>query len=224
MTEARFRAAGLLGHALTGTLFATVRFRVENEEAFLRFRRAGTPVIFVLWHCHLLPLVQRHRRTGVVALVSEHSDGEYVTQVIQRKGFATVRGSSTRGGTRGLRGLIRAARAGRDLTVTADGPRGPAGVVKPGVLFAARSSGLPLVPVAAGASSAWRLASWDRFLVPRPFSTVRVAYGPPRLVSPHADRAQLDAFADELARELDRLTAACERPAAAVPPRGVAIA
>jgi lysophospholipid acyltransferase (LPLAT)-like uncharacterized protein len=209
VSEARYRAAGLLGHALTAALFATVRFRVEGEESFLGYRRAGRPVIFVLWHGHLLPLVHRHRGTGVVALVSEHSDGEYITRVIGHKGFGTARGSSTRGGTRGLRGLIRSARAGHDLTVTADGPRGPARAFKPGALLAAQMTGLPLIPVAVGASSGWMLGSWDRFLVPRPLSTVEVAYGEPRSVPRDASREQLDRLAAELGAELDRLSEGC---------------
>ncbi|MSR35539.1 MAG: DUF374 domain-containing protein [Gemmatimonadetes bacterium] len=209
MSEARFRAAGLVGHALTAALFATVQFRAEGEESFLRFRRSGRPVIFVLWHAHLLPLVHRHRGTGVVALVSEHADGEYMTRVLGHNGFGTARGSSTRGGSRGLRGLIRAARENHDLTVTADGPRGPARTFKPGALLAAQMTDLPLIPVAAAASSAWRLASWDRFLVPRPMSVVHVAYGAPRWVARDADRHDRDRMAAELAGELDKLTAVC---------------
>jgi lysophospholipid acyltransferase (LPLAT)-like uncharacterized protein len=210
--EARFRAAGAIGHALSAALFATVRFRAQGEESFLRFRRAGQPVIFVLWHGHLLPLVHRHRGTGVVALVSEHSDGEYITRVIEHKGFHAARGSSTRGGIRGLKALIRSAREGRDLTVTADGPRGPAGVFKPGALLAAQMTGLPLIPVAAGASSAWTFASWDRFIVPRPLSVVHVAYGEPRWVERDADRARRERVAVELAAELDRLARLCAHP------------
>jgi lysophospholipid acyltransferase (LPLAT)-like uncharacterized protein len=209
VSEARFRAAGLLGHALSAALFATVRFRVEGEEGFLCHRRAGRPVIFVLWHGHLLPLVHRHRGTGVVALVSEHADGEYITRVMEHKGLGTARGSSTRGGMRGLRRLIRAAREGRDLAVTADGPRGPARVFKPGALLAAQTTGLPVVPVAAGASAAWTLSSWDGFLVPRPLSVVHLAYGEPRCVERDWGREQLERLAGELGAELDRLAARC---------------
>jgi lysophospholipid acyltransferase (LPLAT)-like uncharacterized protein len=215
VSEARFRAAGLLGHALTAALFATVRFRVEGEDGLLRLRRADQPVIFVLWHGHLLPLVHRHRGAGVVALVSEHADGEYITRVIERKGFAAARGSSTRGGIRGLKALIRAARDGHDLTVTADGPRGPARVFKPGALVVAQMTGLPLIPVAAGATSAWTFDSWDRFIVPRPLSLVRVAYGEPRWVARDTDRGQREVLAAELATELERLSERCAVEASA---------
>ena len=213
-SEARFRAAGLFGHGLLRGLFATVRIRTEGEESFLRFRREGTPVIFVIWHGHLLPLVYRHQGTGIVVLVGEHADGEYITRVIERIGFSTVRGSSTRGSIRGLKGLIRAARAGRDLALTVDGPRGPAHAFKPGALLAAQTVGLPLVPIAVGASARWRFPSWDAFVVPRPFSVVQIAYGEPRWVARDAGRDVLERTARELGHELDRLGSRCTQPPA----------
>ena len=209
MSEARFRAAGLLGHALVTGLFATVRFRAEGEESFLRYRRQGRPVIFVLWHSHLLPLTWQHRDTGVVSLLSEHADGEYLARVMKRIGLGAVRGSSTRGGVRGLKGLIRAAREGHDIALTADGPRGPARVFKLGALAAAQATGLPLVPLAAAASSAWQAGSWDRMIVPRPLATVRIAYGPPMHVGREAGREELIRLAQAMAAELDRLEAVC---------------
>ena len=112
-----------------------------------------------------------------------------------------------------LKALIRSARAGRDLTVTADGPRGPARVFKPGALLAAQLTGLPLIPVAADATSSWAIGSWDRFLVPRPLSVVRVAYGEPRWVARDAGRGELERLAADLGAELDRLTARCAAPA-----------
>ena len=211
MSEARFWAAGLLGHGLIGGLFATVRFRLEGEEGVLGFRQEGTPVIFVFWHGQLLPLVHRHRETGLVVLVSEHTDGEYITRVIERCGFGTIRGSSTRGGIRGLKGLIRAARAGHDVALTVDGPRGPARSFKPGALLAAEATGLPVVPVAVGASSAWHFDSWDRFMVPRPLSIVRIAYGEPRRIGRGTER---EVIARDLERELNELTDRCAVPLA----------
>jgi lysophospholipid acyltransferase (LPLAT)-like uncharacterized protein len=148
-----------------------------------------------------------HRNQGVVVLVSEHADGEYITRVLRRHGFGAVRGSSTRGATQGLKGLIREARRGKDLALTPDGPKGPAREFKVGALAVAQVSGMPIVPLAAGASSAWRFSSWDRFMVPRPFSRVHVAYGDPVWVPRDADRDTLDGMAVELGRELDRLTA-----------------
>jgi lysophospholipid acyltransferase (LPLAT)-like uncharacterized protein len=209
MSEARFWAAGYLGGLAMGALFSTVRFRSEGDESYRRFRREGTPVIFSLWHGQLLPLSYRHRGQGVVALVSEHADGEYLVRLIERLGFRTVRGSSTRGGIQGLKGLIREARDGHDLTITVDGPRGPARDFKPGALLAAQTTRAPVVPVGVACSAAWRLKSWDRFMVPKPFSTVRIAYGKPTWIERDADRPALDAAARALCDRKYELSAPC---------------
>lgn len=205
MSDLKFEAAGVVGMGMVAALFATTRSVRFGQENYLRFRRQGTPVIFVFWHGQLLPLVHYHRDEGIVVLVSEHADGEYLTRVIERHGFGTVRGSSTRGGTRGLKGLIRAARAGRDLGLTPDGPRGPAGDFKPGALAVAQTLGLPVVPVAAAASGGWRFNSWDGFLVPRPFARVALGYGEPVFIAREATRESLSATAGELGRRLDTL-------------------
>ena len=204
-SELRFRTAGILGQGMLAGLFATVRRRVRGDEHYLRFRRAGEPVVFVFWHGRMLPLVYHHRDEGAVVLVSEHADGEYIARVLRRHGFGTVRGSSTRGAVKGLKGLIRAARDGHDLGITPDGPRGPAEEFKWGALVAAQTTGLPVIPVSAGASAAWHFESWDRFMVPRPLSVVRIAYGPPRWIERKASESDVRRHARELEAELRRL-------------------
>jgi len=196
--------AGTSGALLLGALFATTRVERVHYDRVEHFRRRGEPVIFVFWHGHLLPLVHYHRREGIVVLVSEHADGEIIARILHRHGFGTARGSTTRGGVRGLRGLVRAGREGSDLALTPDGPRGPRHEVKPGALATAQMTGLPLVPLAVSVSSAWTLSSWDGFLVPKPFSTVRIEYLPPRFVPRDASRHQLESFAEALASDLGR--------------------
>ena len=212
MRDLRYEAAGVVGASVVNALFLTTLSERVGTEHFERFRRVGTPVIFVFWHGQLLPLVHYHRHERIVVLVSEHGDGEYIARIIERNGFGTVRGSSTRGGTRGLRQLVRAARAGRDLAITPDGPRGPRGVFKPGALMAAQMTGLPVVPLAVGSSSGWRLESWDGFLVPKPFCTVRIGYLAPRFVPRGASRAELEATAAEIGADLAALTARLDGP------------
>ncbi len=150
-------------------------------------------------------MIHVHHHQGTVVLVSEHRDGDYVARLIHHFGFGTVRGSSTRGGVQGLKGLVRAARSGRDLAITPDGPRGPSRELKLGALTAARVTGFPLVPVGVGITSAWQIRSWDGLLVPKPFSTVRVAYGLPTFVPRHVDRVGIDEVAASLQRSLDTL-------------------
>ena len=207
-SELGFRSAGLLGGALVRALFLTTRMERKGAENYQRFRRERSPVIFVFWHGQLLPLIYHHRREDAVVLVSDHADGEYVTRVIERMGFGTARGSSTRGGTKGLKGLIRAAREGHDLAITPDGPNGPARRFKPGALLVAARTGLPIIPVAAGASSAWRASSWDGFLIPKPFARVLLRYGPPHWVERDADEHALARHARVLEDVLNDMTAA----------------
>lgn len=206
MSELGFAAAGVVGYIAQGALFTTTRVERVGREHYQRFRDKGEPVVFVFWHGQLLPLFHYHYDEGIVVLVSEHADGEYITRIIRHGGFGTVRGSSTRGGTKGLKGLVRAAHAGMNLALTVDGPRGPVREFKPGALAVAQITGLPVIPVAAGASSCWRARSWDRFLVPKPFSTVRIEYGPPRRIPRDADRAAIEEVRGELQAELDVLT------------------
>ena len=212
MKDAKFTAAGLLGQGLLGSLFTTTRLTRLGAENYLRFRREGQPVIFVFWHGQLLPLVYYHRGEGVVVLVSEHADGEYITRVIERQGFRTVRGSSTRGGIRGLKSLIRAARDGHDLALTPDGPRGPPHEFKPGALMAAQMTGAPIIPTAAGASAAWHFESWDRFMVPRPLSRVTIEYAEPIWIDRDTDASGRERHAEELAGVLNGLTARVSEP------------
>ena len=210
-----FRAAGLFGGALVRALFLTTRMETRGSEHYQRFRGEGRPVIFVFWHGQMLPLLYHHRHEGAVVLVSDHADGEYVTRVIERMGFGTARGSSTRGGTKGLKGLIRAAREGHDLAVTPDGPGGPARHFKPGALLAAAVTGLPIIPVAAGATTGWHAGSWDAFLVPKPLARVRLRYGSPYWVERGASEGELERHARVLENTLNEMSLAVEEPSRA---------
>ena len=173
-------------------LARTWHWDMRGSEHVAALRAAREQIIFALWHATLLPLVWRHRHEGITLLVSEHGDGGLLADIAARWGYRIVRGSSTRGGSRGYRLLVRSLGGGGDAGLTPDGPRGPAGRVKPGVLAAARYSRAAIVPVAAHGAPAWRLRSWDRMLIPQPRATVRVVYGAPLRVSRGAplDEAQ----------------------------------
>jgi len=177
---------------------------VAFDDAIARGRRC----IFAFWHARLLPLVWTHRGRGVVVLVSRHRDGQLITRIIERLGFVTSRGSSTRGGEEGVMDLLRKAEEGRLLAITPDGPRGPAETLKPGLVYLASRSGLPIVPVAAASRSSWRLRSWDRFRVPRPFTRVVVAYGDPIAVPPGLEGAALESWRVRVEEALAAHTAA----------------
>lgn len=178
-SELHYRTVCGGGGLLLRGLFSTVRFRREGEEHYRALASSGQQILYAFWHARLLSLVTDRRDEGIGVLISLHSDGEYIARVIDAFGFKSVRGSSTRGGAKGARSMLKAAREGRDLAVTPDGPKGPARELKDGLLFLARLTGFPIVPIGTSASRAWRASSWDRFLVPKPFSTVTVVYGEP---------------------------------------------
>lgn len=182
--------------ALTGLLARTWRWDVRGARQVAQVRAAGEPLILAPWHAALVPLVWRHRFEGYTLLVSAHDDGGLLAGVARYWGYGLVRGSSTRGGTQAYRGLLRTLRHGGAVGMTPDGPRGPVGRVKPGIVAAARRAGATIIPVAAHASRAWRLGSWDRMLVPHPGAAVRVVYGRPVRVAPgdplEAGRAALE--------------------------------
>jgi hypothetical protein len=127
----------------------------------------------------MLPLLYQHRDEGVSVLISEHRDGELIARIAQSLGFRTVRGSTTRGASRALIGLARELEAGRDVAITPDGPRGPARSFAPGALIAAQRADAPVILVGVAVRRAWRLRSWDRFVIPRPFTRVGIAYSDP---------------------------------------------
>jgi lysophospholipid acyltransferase (LPLAT)-like uncharacterized protein len=188
----RSRAALLLGSGALRMLARTWRFRVVNAGAINDLRGANRNFIFSLWHGQLLPLIWYHRNEGVVLLISEHRDGELIARAAESLGYALVRGSTTRGADRALISIIRELQAGREVAITPDGPRGPARKYAPGALIAAQRSGTPILPVVAVADRAWRLKSWDRFMIPKPFARVTVAYGNPAKVLAATPRAAAD--------------------------------
>jgi lysophospholipid acyltransferase (LPLAT)-like uncharacterized protein len=198
-------------------LRGTVRIRPHEEERIREWERAGTRFILAFWHRHLLLMPYAYKGDRISVLVSQSRDGELIARTVARLGIDSSRGSSSRGGIAGMRSLLRKAAGGWDIAFTPDGPRGPLREVQPGVILAAAATGLPILPVAVAASKAKLLRSWDRFLVPLPFSTVHVVYGEPLAVERRGD---LEQAAAELKRRLDGAEAAAEgwagRPAEGV--------
>lgn len=185
----------MLGGPLAWALARSWRLEEVNAGPWREIIRAGRPYILCSWHGELLPAIWANRDRGMSAMVSEHGDGEIIARVMARWGFRTVRGSTSRSAGRALLGMIRELEEGRSFAITPDGPRGPAGVIQQGLLLASHRSGAPIVGVRTDASRAWRMPSWDRFLVPKPFARVRLTYGDP-WVAPAAD--------ETAARELER--------------------
>ncbi len=184
------RLALLLGRGALRVLGHTWRIRSINREPWETMRRAKRGFIFSLWHGQLLPLLWHHRGEGVVVLISEHKDGEMVARAAASLGFGLIRGSSSRGGDRALISISREVEAGKEVAITPDGPKGPSQKFAPGALVAAQRSDSFIVPIGVTADRAWRLRSWDRFMIPKPFARVTIAYGEPtKVVAPTARAA-----------------------------------
>lgn len=186
------RIALLLGRGALRVLGTTWRIRLVNTQGLTTLRKARLGFIFSLWHGQLLPLLWHHRGEGVLVLISEHRDGEMVARAATSLGYGLIRGSSTRGGDRALISLARELQAGKEVAVTPDGPKGPAGRFAPGALVAAQRSDSFILPVGVAVDRAWRLRSWDRFTIPKPFARVTIAYGEPTKVSATSPRAAAD--------------------------------
>lgn len=165
-------------------LASSWRIRTVHEERWRELYRVGRPHVFLLWHEALLPLLWQHRRQGIAIVVSEAREGRYLSDFAASLGYRSLHGSSTRGGARALLAAVRELQAGHAVAFTPDGPRGPRRELKPGVVAAAQRGGAFIVPLHAEADRAWRLHSWDRFMIPKPVSRVWITYGTPFEVGP----------------------------------------
>lgn len=204
-----------LGTRVLRALARTWRVREVGREGWKARRAAGQGTVIALWHGQMLALLAHHRDEGVAVLISEHRDGEIIARVVRAFGFETVRGSTSRGGARALLELASVLRAGREVAVTPDGPRGPCHQYAPGALIAAQRAGAAVVGVVAHVSRAWQLGTWDGFLIPKPFARITIAYGEPRTVSGRTPREAADAaphFAEEMHALARRAEAAARSP------------
>lgn len=142
----------------------TIRVRFHGYDAFC------DPVVYLFWHNRLFPFIFTHRRRGVVVLVSTHRDGELVAGVLRIFGFGLARGSATREGSKAVRSALEGIKRGRSVAITPDGPRGPRYEFKEGAWRLAAGLRVPILYVGVAYSSCWELGSWDRFMLPKPFS------------------------------------------------------
>jgi len=176
--------ARYLGVPLIRSLASSWRIHLIHEDRWRPLYQARRPHVFLLWHEALLPLLWQHRNQNIAIVVSEAREGRYLSDLAASLGYRSLPGSSTRGGARALLGAVRELHAGHAVAFTPDGPRGPRRELKPGVIAAAQRGEAQIVPLHADSDRAWRLHSWDRFMIPKPFARVRITYGQPFEVAP----------------------------------------
>jgi lysophospholipid acyltransferase (LPLAT)-like uncharacterized protein len=180
-----FWASGLAATWLLRLYSRTWRIELLDSGGVVEgVRRGSVQILGAFWHRHILTLLTVFRGVGACVPVSEHRDGEHVAQVMRRYGLLPVRGSSTRGSVRLLRGLLQVMRRGHSAAITPDGPQGPRFSVQPGFALLARMAGVPVYPFGVAVERAWIMDSWDAFVVPRPGTRIVMAVGRP--IQPHA--------------------------------------
>jgi hypothetical protein len=192
--------------ALLGLLGLTWRFEVIAEEGLtpLLLGRGAGARIFCFWHQCVLPCAIYFRTTGATILISRSFDGELITRILNLFGFHAVRGSSSRGAREGLLGLKNVIESGKPAIFTADGPRGPIYQTKMGPIKLAQMTGAPIGVFHLEPERAWALRSWDRFLIPKPFTRIVVSWA-------QWTHVPTDLSADEFEPRREELNAAIER-------------
>ncbi len=176
------RLAAALGPFLLRSLAFTWRKRRFGSNHLNARGEKGQYSIIATWHESIPSGTVMHRNRGYVALVSLHRDGQMISKIMERLGFRTVRGSSSTGGTQALREMLRVGREPVSMVITPDGPRGPAHTVAPGTLFLAATLGRPVIAYGFACNKMWRAKSWDRMVLPKPFSKIAIGFSAPMFV------------------------------------------
>lgn len=216
-TPAVQRMVGATLAAHIGLVRRTTRWKTIGEDAARGAWAGETPVIVAFWHNRLamMPYCWPSARPFHM-LISAHPDGQLIARTVRHFGIETVAGSSTRGGSEALRSLVRLIKSGVSVGITPDGPRGPRNEFKPGAILLAQLSGKPIVPIAYAAARARLFRTWDRFVLPWPFTRIAIAIGEPRVVPKRLDGEGLERWQREMAAELqaqfERARMALNRP------------
>lgn len=203
-------AIASVGYPFLRALGSTWKWQVSGAEHIDAIAARGLHPIHSFWHGRIFPATIYFQRRGIVVITSENYDGEWIARIIQKFGYGTARGSTSRGGPKALLQLVRDVKS-KGVAFTLDGPRGPAEVAQPGAVWLAKATGNPLLPFHAEAASSWTLRSWDRTQIPKPFTTVAMAIREPIYVSRDADDRALDEARSALEVSLSAARHQCQR-------------
>jgi lysophospholipid acyltransferase (LPLAT)-like uncharacterized protein len=194
-----------IAHAILRLYFLTVRIETINEDALMQHLDRGGKGIAALWHQRIVAVIGYSKRFGNYmpsVMISKSRDGDLIADIFTRLNFRPVRGSSSRGGKQALTALVDDLAEHPFAAHILDGPRGPIGFVKPGLIVLAKQSGAPVIPVYASVSRAWVLRSWDRCLVPKPFSKIVVRWGQPITVPKEMDEKAFEEMRSGIEKQM----------------------
>lgn len=169
------------------------RVGVRNRHYWNRLVKSGQGFLIIVWHGKMLLPIHIHRKLGIHAMISEHADGEIIARTVERLGYKTIRGSSTRGGRKAFKKMLRALKQNHICAIMPDGPKGPRHEFKSGALLLAARSDAYMLPMTFAASKPIIMKSWDHFTLWWPFSKVCMIYGKPTKVSPNMSQYELEA-------------------------------
>ena len=198
--------ASIIGPIFIFLLGKTLRIKWIGKENLDPIRKKQGRVIYAFWHGRMLIVSYSHRWQKNHVLISQHRDGELIARIIGRLGFVSVRGSTTRGGTKAIFEMANKGASGYDVAITPDGPRGPRFKVQLGTIYIAQRSQMPIIPITNSAKSRWILSSWDGFLIPKPFSKAVIMIGEPIYVPLKSTPQELEEKREELEESLVELT------------------
>jgi hypothetical protein len=196
--------------ALIALIGCTLRVRFNWEAGSIGSLDNVHPGIYPFWHRCVFSSAWIFRKRKLAVMTSRSLDGEYIARVIQRLGFVPIRGSSTRGGQRALLEMQTYVESGMGAAFTIDGPRGPRYVAKRGPVYLAKTTGVAITPFYVAVEKKWTFNSWDRFVLPVPFSRALVQVAPKIWVPRDADEATLEAKYREMQSALERITEIAE--------------
>jgi len=206
LEEAKWRMIGTLGKLFIDLLFCTTRVESVGFEK-IKGIAESKKVIAVCWHSRILLVSYLYKGWNASILVSGSKDGEIIARILEKQGHEPIRGSSTRGGLRALSRLIKGLKENtKPAVIIPDGPQGPRFIVQPGVIALAKKTGSPILPISYSAKKIKVFNSWDRFILPLPFTTCRIIYGNPVYVPQEADREMESKCRIQLEAELNRIT------------------
>jgi hypothetical protein len=178
---------------------------IHNEENCFKAEEKDKKGIASFWHYSIIYILYHMRRYSATAMVSASKDGEYIARLAEKFGFETVRGSKNKKSVEGLKAMLRAIQNGSSAAIVADGSQGPPRVVQAGALLLASRTGVPIIPMVFSASNYFTINSWDRTIIPKPFSRIDFFYGEPFYIPSKVKPEALEQYRLQLEEQLNEL-------------------